>query len=1267
MKRFIFFLVWFNLLLSSNIQAQINCNETTLSPFKSTASDCTDSIFNGKYTEWEKQKQGVVFITYKKDGSNIKASCTGTIINTTSNDKSFVYILTAAHCIQSENEANNAIIYFNYESTLGSDGAISNIDAVTGATKMAGSMELDYTLLKANIHPCFKIYYNGWDFSNTRANLPKAPLSCIHHPAGDDKKISFISELPSVGDFNVAGDEVTYKLNLKNNTHWFIKWAKGTVQGGSSGSPLFDFKKRQIGILSGVKISIFDIFDKEKFEKNPCDNVKSSYFQQLSAIYKEIQNYIDPKENNISSNTIKIDGYDPYNAENTALNSYESNNSIGEAEDVFPDFTKLSGIIPSTSIPFSGFLRSYIYDEDKNDEDYFKFTVKSKGTLTLKLKNLPANYDLLLVDESGMVLSESHSTGTGEEEVSYIHCPSFFSFGTDSKKVYAKIVGVDGAKSTTPYKLEVNWLPFGDSFEPNDNKDKATTTFTGTQIAPSNQTIESLISTSIDNDWYKVGIEGKGALTIDLQNLPQNYQLVLYSLDGKTILDKSLNNATANEHLSYTYIYDQSTIGYIRVYGESGDHDNCKPYKLIINWQPDGECQPITLLPPDITYASTSSSNDGKIVLNVSGGTGIEPLYKWSNGATTKVISNLDNGIYSVTVTGDDGCVATGNYEVKIVAGETAYCTGDIILTNPTGTFSDKSGTNDYTINSNCRWKITPLNARKITLRFTAFKLHPTDKVRIFDGSSNTAPLLAEYNADTIPPPVTSTGGTMYVQFISDGSNTSEGFSAAYSATIDDGINQITSFNLWFDNNFADKLNIDIAPRNTLTVQTNIPTHGLAVGLHSINFRFNDQYDQSSPVTTDLFVKTPPVTEGGSAGIVGYEYWFDNLFDNRLGSGFDPIETFNFNEALDVNELAYGLHSFNMRFIDNANNWSASITDLFVKEKATASGTAQIVGYEYWFDNQFSNKVSQTVAATPTYTLLSNLDVTGLAYGLHSFNTRFKDNTGQWSPTTTDLFVKEKTSTGTSRIVQFQYWFDDNFQDKIIQNVTPTDIYTLISSLNTSPLLDGDHTISFRFLDNAQSWSPITKDTFSINQSVFPVELTQFKGNCIDGKVSLQWQTATEQNSAYFDVLYSASPQTGWKSIATIAAKGNSTVVNDYSTTAQSLSRLSYYRLRQVDKDGSAHYSATIAVECKSKEHYLKVYPNPAHDMFMLETDTTEGALSVEILNNLGQTILKKTFNGVVLYPLEISLAGIVQSGAYMVKVYRGNGEMVGLKRLVVH
>jgi hypothetical protein len=674
-------------------------------------------------------------------------------------------------------------------------------------------------------------------------------------------------------------------------------------------------------------------------------------------------------------------------------------------------------------------------------------------------------------------------------------------------------------------------------------------------------------------------------LTVDLQNLPQNYQLVLYGLDGRTILAKSLNTGTTNEHLTYTYLFDQSTIGYIRVYGEGSVYDNCTPYKLIINWQPDAPCQ--------INYSvvktntSTASASDGSIVLTRL--TGLEPVtFLWSNGATTQNIRNLEEGDYTVTATGSDGCKFIQTTTIGTNSTSGAFCSGTLALTNPSGSFSDKSGAANYTNDTYCRWKIAPLNARNITLRFTSFKLHSSDYVRIFDGGSVGAPLLAEYRTDTIPPSVTSSGGVMYVQFVADAATTSEGFSAAYTTTIDDGINQITSYNLWFDDKFNNKLNFDISPRNTLTVQASIPTDGLAVGLHSINFRFNDQYDQSSPITTDLFVKTPTVTEGETIGIVGYEYWFDNGFNNRLGSGFDATTTFNFNEALDVAGLSYGLHSFSMRFIDNANNWSPTTTDLFVKERLSASATPQII--------------------------------------------------------------------------KFQYWFDDDFQNKVSQNITPTELYTLISNMPTTGLLNGVHTISFRFSDNVPAWSPITKDTFTKN-AVLPVELTKFIGKCQDNKVVLNWQTASEQNSDYFELLFSTSPQSGWKTLATIPSKGNSSVLTNYDYLFDKPTRLTYYRLKQVDKDGKFYYSPTIAVECADREHYLKVYPNPTTDDLNIETDINDGDLTIDICNAFGQSVLKKHYSS-GFYPINIALTGL-SSGVYFVKVSAGNNGVIGVKQVV--
>lgn len=116
---------------------------------------------------------------------------------------------------------------------------------------------------------------------------------------------------------------------------------------------------------------------------------------------------------------------------------------------------------------------------------------------------------------------------------------------------------------------------------------------------------------------------------------------------------------------------------------------------------------------------------------------------------------------------------------------QTPYCNGiATTLTTASGAFSDGSGADKYANNANCAWLIQPTNAKTVTLNFTEFDTELNiDKVIVYDGSNNTAPVLGRFSGTTLPPSVTSTTGSMYVEFQSDLGLRANGWTANYTST----------------------------------------------------------------------------------------------------------------------------------------------------------------------------------------------------------------------------------------------------------------------------------------------------------------------------------------------------------------------------------------------------------------------------------------------------------------------------------------------------
>ena len=114
------------------------------------------------------------------------------------------------------------------------------------------------------------------------------------------------------------------------------------------------------------------------------------------------------------------------------------------------------------------------------------------------------------------------------------------------------------------------------------------------------------------------------------------------------------------------------------------------------------------------------------------------------------------------------------------------------------------------------------------------------------------------------------------------------------------------------------------------------------------------------------------------------------------------------------------------------------------------------------------------------------------------------------------------------------------------------------------------------------------------NQTLLPlpVELVSFTAQLRNKQVNLNWVTASEKNSRSFDVERSSNGQT-FVAVLTKAAQGNTSARTTYDAVdRQPLPGLSYYRLKQIDNDGTVAYSPVVSVQSDGLVD-ISIYPNP--------------------------------------------------------------------------
>ncbi|RTQ50635.1 T9SS type A sorting domain-containing protein [Hymenobacter gummosus] len=182
-----------------------------------------------------------------------------------------------------------------------------------------------------------------------------------------------------------------------------------------------------------------------------------------------------------------------------------------------------------------------------------------------------------------------------------------------------------------------------------------------------------------------------------------------------------------------------------------------------------------------------------------------------------------------------------------------------------------------------------------------------------------------------------------------------------------------------------------------------------------------------------------------------------------------------------------------------------------------------------------------------------------------------------------------------------------------------------------------------------------------------PVELTEFRGEAVGpGKARLYWATAQEKNNRGFEVQRAQNGQS-WETVGFVAGNGSSTIAHRYSyTDASGLTGMVYYRLRQLDFDGSQHFSSVVAVQLTGgKGGELSLYPNPTSNELRVQLPAAPtGPVTVQLLDATGRTAWK-TEAAATGQHLELQLAGQVKPGLYVVRV-SGKGLTTTTRQLVV-
>lgn len=180
-----------------------------------------------------------------------------------------------------------------------------------------------------------------------------------------------------------------------------------------------------------------------------------------------------------------------------------------------------------------------------------------------------------------------------------------------------------------------------------------------------------------------------------------------------------------------------------------------------------------------------------------------------------------------------------------------------------------------------------------------------------------------------------------------------------------------------------------------------------------------------------------------------------------------------------------------------------------------------------------------------------------------------------------------------------------------------------------------------------------------------PVELTSFTADRNDNSVFLNWSTATETNNYGFEIERQSTAD-NWEKIGFVPGYGTTTELRSYSFKDDLIhnpSHILFYRLKQIDFDGSIEYSDIVKVTIEIPLNFSleQNYPNPFNPSTTLSFAISQPSfVSLKIFDVLGNEVatLVNEYKSEGRYEVEFGVKSGVRelsSGVYFSQLKSGD------------